>query len=104
MRVEGGVIQEVDSWESLLKRYPQEDTHDVKGGIIIPGMTCAHHHFYSSLARGIDLKGRNPQNFGEILKDLWWRLDKCLTLEDVYYSAKVALIEGIKCGTTAILD
>lgn len=104
VRVEGGLIQEVDSWEQLLKRYPQAEAHDVKGGIIIPGMTCAHHHFYSSLARGIDLKGRSPKKFGEILQDLWWRLDKCLTLEDVYYSAKVALIDGIKCGTTAILD
>jgi putative selenium metabolism protein SsnA len=39
-----------------------------------------------------------------ILERLWWRLDKVLTLEDVYLSAMVAMIDCIRNGTTTILD
>jgi len=104
LRIEKGIVQEVDSWENLRARYPQEEYYDTQGKIILPGMTCAHHHLYSTFARGIDLKGKSPQKFGEILQDVWWRLDKCLTLEDVYYSALVPLLECIKYGTTSIID
>ncbi|MCR4429176.1 MAG: putative aminohydrolase SsnA [Caldiserica bacterium] len=104
VRVEGGLVKEVDSWTSLRKKFPQEEFFDTQGGVIIPGMTCAHHHFYSSFARGMSLKGKSPRNFGEILQDLWWSLDKKLTPEDIYFSALVALIDAIKCGTTSILD
>ena len=45
-----------------------------------------------------------PTNFGEILERLWWRLDKVLTLEDVYYSAMVPIIDCIKNGTTTVFD
>lgn len=104
IRVEGGIVKEVNSWSVLRSKYPREETFDSRGGVILPGMTCAHHHFYSSFARGMSLKGKSPKTFGEILEDLWWRLDKKLTPEDIYYSTLVALIDAIKCGTTSILD
>ena len=50
------------------------------------------------------LKDEAPGNFLQILERLWWRLDRVLTLEDVYLSAMVALIDCIKNGTTTIFD
>ena len=44
------------------------------------------------------------KKFSDILKGLWWRLDKILTLEDVYYSAIVPMIDQVKNGVTTAFD
>jgi len=72
--------------------------------LIMPGMTNAHMHLYSTFARGIALKDEPPENFVQILERLWWRLDKALEPEDIYLSAMVPLIDCVKSGTTSIID
>jgi len=42
--------------------------------------------------------------FSMILENLWWRLDKQLTLEDVYYSAAAPMIDQIRNGVTTVID
>ena len=69
----------------------------------MPGLINAHMHFYSTLVRGLS-KAAPSSNFQEVLENLWWRLDKKLSLEDTYYSAKVMLVEAIKKGTTTLID
>jgi hypothetical protein len=70
----------------------------------MPALINCHTHLYSTLARGISLAGRAPRNFREILKKLWWRLDRALNLDDVYYSALVGLIDSAKCGVGMVVD
>ena len=70
----------------------------------MPALINCHTHLYSTLARGISLPGRAPKNFPEILKKLWWRLDRALNEEDVYYSALVGLIDAAKCGVGTLVD
>ena len=77
---------------------------DVGGKVIMPGLINTHMHLYSTFARGMALKDSPPTNFQEILERLWWRLDKALTEEDVYYSALVPLMDCVKNGTTTIFD
>ena len=77
---------------------------DLGGRLVMPGLVCAHGHFYGFLARGISLKDEPPENFPQILERLWWRLDKALDLETVEYSALVGLIDCIKGGTTTFID
>jgi putative selenium metabolism protein SsnA len=50
------------------------------------------------------LPGAPPADFPQILENLWWRLDKALTLEDVRYSALVCLADAIRHGTTTLID
>jgi putative selenium metabolism protein SsnA len=50
------------------------------------------------------IPGTPPKDFPEILRKLWWPLDKSLTEEDVRYSALVSLIDAIKHGTTTLID
>src|SRR3954468_22397043 len=69
-----------------------------------PGLVCAHHHLYSSLARGMPAPARTPANFLEILERIWWRLDRALDLELVRWSARLGALEALKAGTTAIVD
>ena len=69
-----------------------------------PGLVCAHHHLYSSLARGMPPPPETPQNFQEILEQIWWRLDAALDLEMIRWSAMLGALEALEQGTTAIVD
>jgi len=70
----------------------------------MPAMINCHTHLYSTLARGISLPGRAPRNFAEILKKLWWRLDRALNPDDIYYSALVGAIDSAKNGVGTLVD
>jgi cytosine/adenosine deaminase-related metal-dependent hydrolase len=67
-------------------------------------MVCAHHHIYSSLARGMPAPPQTPTTFQEVLEQVWWRLDAAMDLEMLEWSAKLAAIEALEVGTTTILD
>ncbi len=69
-----------------------------------PGFVCAHHHLYSSLARGMPSPPRTPTTFLEILEQIWWRLDRALDLELVRWSARLGALEALEAGTTGIVD
>ncbi len=102
--IEDGTITRVGKTEELRASFPQAEYIDCLNRLVMPGFTCAHTHTYSTFARGMDLKDEPPVDFPQILERLWWRLDKALTLEDVYYSALIPFIDCIKNGTTALLD
>ncbi len=68
------------------------------------GLVCAHHHLYSSLARGMPGPPMQPTNFSEILEQIWWRLDCALDLDMIYWSAKLGALEALERGTTCIID
>ena len=76
---------------------------DASGKVVMPGLINAHTHFYSTFARGLT-KVRPARDFVGVLKNLWWRLDSALTLEDCYYSALIALLDAIRHGTTTLID
>ena len=97
------LIAAVGSEDKLKKEYPDAEVIDAGGRLVTPGLINAHMHLYSTFARGLALE-RAPQNFLQILSDLWWRLDKALDDEAVYYSALVPAITAIKNGVTSIID
>ena len=71
---------------------------------ITPGLVCAHHHLYSSLARGMPAPPKVASSFQEILEQVWWRLDTALDLEMIRWSAMLGALEALESGTTAIVD
>ena len=68
------------------------------------GLICAHHHLYSTLARGMPATEKTPNNFLEILQQVWWRLDAALDNEMIYWSAMLGACEALMNGTTCIID
>jgi putative selenium metabolism protein SsnA len=102
--IEGSKIQEIGPQSELLERHPETEQIDARGQYVMPGNICAHTHFYGAFARGMAIPGPAPKNFPEILKKLWWPLDKALTSEDVRYSALVCLVDAIRHGTTTLID
>lgn len=100
----GGLIREIGPSQQLATRYPEAERWDAGGQYLMPGNLCAHTHFYGAFARGMAIPGRAPRDFPEILRKLWWPLDKSLRAEDVRYSALVSLVDAIRHGTTTLLD
>ncbi len=76
---------------------------DAQGKIIMPGLINAHHHFYSTLVTGLT-KATPAKDFLGVLENLWWRLDKQLTAEDIYISALISAMNAIRKGCTTIFD
>ncbi|MBI5021530.1 MAG: putative aminohydrolase SsnA [Ignavibacteriales bacterium] len=81
-----------------------EEVHDLSGRIIMPGLVNSHTHLYSALARGMAYPKEPPQNFLEILQKIWWKLDRALDEDAIYYSALVGAIDAVRCGTTTLID
>ncbi|MDQ3784254.1 MAG: amidohydrolase family protein [Actinomycetota bacterium] len=77
---------------------------DVSGCVVMPGNVCAHHHLYSTLARGMPGPSRPPRNFIETLELIWWRLDRALDDESIRLSALLGAVEAARAGTTSIVD
>ena len=102
--INGDRIAAVGLTPQLRHQYPDEETLDAQGQLVLPGLVCAHTHFYGAFARGMALKTEPPANFPQILEYLWWRLDKALNPDDVRSSALVCLIDAIRHGTTTLID
>lgn len=102
--IEGNKIIAVDTTENILAKYKEEDIIDVDGKVIMPGFINTHHHIYSAFARGMASSGKLNENFLEILENLWWKIDKKLSLEDLKYSAYTTYIDCIKKGVTTVFD
>ncbi len=79
-------------------------TIDCTGKFITKSFACGHHHVYSALARGMPAPNKNPENFREILKYIWWTLDKALDLDMIYSSALVTAMACAKNGVTFAID
>jgi putative selenium metabolism protein SsnA len=101
LRIEKGVIA---AKAKKLKANAGEKAVDLSGRFVMPGMVCGHTHLYSALARGMPAPKKIPRNFYEILKYVWWTLDRALDDEAVYYSTLVGVLDAARCGTTTLID
>ena len=102
--VKGATIKEVGDTAALRAKYPGAEFVDAKGKLVMPGFINTHMHYYSTFARGINLGGKPATTFGGVLAGLWWRLDKKLTLDDVYYSCIGPMIDEVRSGVTSVID
>lgn len=98
------LIKDVGTTADMLKKYPEAEFVDARGGVIMPAFINAHTHIYSALARGLSIVGYNPTNFYEVLDGMWWKMDRELTLEGTSRSAYTTIIDCIKTGCTTIFD
>ena len=101
LRIESGLISERGNH---LEAREGDEIIDLGGRVVIPGMVCAHTHLYSTLARGMPAPPRQPSNFKEILELVWWRLDRALDDESIYWSAMVGALDAARVGTTCLFD
>jgi len=88
---------------SFSKSVVSDGIYDAGGRVITVPNVNFHDHIYSRLAKGLPVSG-SMENFHDILKNLWWKLDLALDLEIVEASAKMAAIESIRNGVLYIFD
>ncbi len=102
--INDGVITKIDKKDTLTSEFPNEEILDAKGQYVMPGLICAHTHFYGAYSRGLAIPGDSPSAFPEILSNLWWSLDKALDEKSVAASANVCVIDAIRHGNTTLFD
>jgi putative selenium metabolism protein SsnA len=101
---DGELVAAVGDSAEMKQRFPEAESIDCSGEIILPGFICSHHHFYSTMARGMSIPGEPAANFVQILERLWWKVDRALDEEDILLSAQLPLIDCIRNGTTTVID
>lgn len=102
--VEGDRIKEIGPSLEMTRKHPAAEQLNARGQYVMPGNICAHTHFYGAFARGMAIPGPAPKDFPEILRKLWWPLDRSLDAESIEYSALPCLVDAIKHGTTTLID
>jgi putative selenium metabolism protein SsnA len=107
-RVEVGDLRQQDgrivALGSGVAAKPKDETVDCGGAVLMPGFVNGHTHLYSVLAAGMPAPPHAPHDFHEILKYIWWRLDRAHTLESVRTSGAIGALAAIRCGTTTLID
>jgi putative selenium metabolism protein SsnA len=101
LRQEGGRIVAVGE---NVATEAKDEIVDCGGAMLVPGFVNGHTHLYSALAAGMPTPPWPPTNFHEILKWVWWRLDRAHTLESVRVSGLIGALAAVRCGTTTLID
>ncbi|KAA3616925.1 MAG: hypothetical protein D8M58_05000 [Calditrichaeota bacterium] len=76
---------------------------DAEGGVTTLPNVNFHEHFYSRLAKGLNLTGP-MDSFLNILENLWWKLDLNLDKAMVRASVQMGAVESIRNGVTYTFD
>lgn len=100
LRIEDGRI----TGRGALDRRPGEAVEDLAGAWVLPGLVCAHTHLYSALACGMPVPAEPPRDFPDLLRKVWWRLDRALDAESIEVSALVGGVAALRAGVTTLVD
>jgi putative selenium metabolism protein SsnA len=104
---EATLVLEGGSVQTVLPEPEASDAHadviDAGSCLVLPGLVNAHGHAYAALARGLPHRIAAP-DFAALLRNLWWRLDAVLELEDVRLSAALAARDALRLGVTTCFD
>lgn len=87
-------------------KYVAEESISGRRAVVIPGLMCAHTHFYGLLLTGSPwfAKIEPPTDFQQNLQRIWWALDVLLRYEEAYASALMGSILFARSGVTSFFD
>jgi cytosine/adenosine deaminase-related metal-dependent hydrolase len=97
--VRGGLIAEVGPREAVVASNPDLKAIELPGHLVMPGFIDAHHHLTQSF--GKSLAFGEPS---EIFRRIWVPLEGSLDGEGVYLASKLAALESLRGGFTAVVD
>ncbi|MBK9007047.1 MAG: 8-oxoguanine deaminase [Anaerolineae bacterium] len=97
--IRDGFIEQVGQTSSLSSEA--DETLDLKGHVLLPGLVNTHHHFYQTLTRAVPAaQDANLFNWLKTLYPIWARL----TPHDIFTSTQTALAELALSGCTTASD
>jgi cytosine/adenosine deaminase-related metal-dependent hydrolase len=103
IRVEGDRITAIGKTPELVTDHPDDDTINLSGHIVMPGLIDTHVHTAQCMLRGISECG----TVGEFSNWLFGRifpLQGSYTEEDALASASLCVLEMLKSGTTGFVE
>ncbi len=96
---ENGFLKNVGATKELPETA--DEVVDLSGYIVLPGLVNTHHHFYQTLTRAVPAaQNANLFNWLKTLYPIWARMNP----EDVFISAKTAMVELALSGCTTASD
>jgi cytosine/adenosine deaminase-related metal-dependent hydrolase len=99
MFIRDGFIEQVGKWDELSR--DADNTLDLTGHIVLPGLINTHHHFYQTLTRAVPAaQDANLFQWLKTLYPIWGRM----TPADIYISTQTALAELALSGCTTASD
>jgi cytosine/adenosine deaminase-related metal-dependent hydrolase len=98
--IQGNRIVALDKTPVVRERYPQEESIDVGGKLIIPGLIDTHVHLAQALIRGC----ADDMSLIQWLCERVWVLQGNYSNDDGYVSARLCIGEMLKSGTTTFLE
>lgn len=106
IKVNQGVDAKIELYKDFQDILISEDDQiiDCQGKYVTKSFAVGHHHAYSALSRGMPAPKQSPNNFLEILKYIWWNLDKSLDKDMIEASALATAIASAKAGSTFVID
>lgn len=103
VEIEGDRVVRVAPFAQLLAQRPAAERLDARGALVVPGFVNLHHHLYAAAAKGLD-PGPGVDDFYEVLRRLWWRLDRALDAESIRVAALLSLADALRAGVTTLFD
>ena len=101
LAVDGDTIADVGTSLALRHKYPNVKIVDMKGDILLPGLINTHLHLAQSLLRGM---ADELPLFPDWLQGRIWPMQASYTPEEFLVSARLALCEILKTGTTTFVE
>jgi cytosine/adenosine deaminase-related metal-dependent hydrolase len=93
-------IADIGKSKALKEKYPEEETLDLGGKLVIPGLIDTHVHLAQSLLRGC----ADDKELINWLCERVWVLQGCFEGDDGYVAARLCIAEMLKSGTTTFLE
>lgn len=101
--VSGDRIAAVGKTGDLRARYPTATEIDLSGHIVLPGLIDTHVHLAQTMLRGVS-EGKRLGDFSNWLFGRIFPLQGSYTEADAAASARLAVLEMIKSGTTGFVE
>jgi 5-methylthioadenosine/S-adenosylhomocysteine deaminase len=99
LAVEGDKIVAIGPTDAILKTYPQAEVYDGRGKALLPGLINCHAHLAATIARGFNEDFGFPNSAKLAIQPT-----SLLSQEEATLMVTIGALEGIRSGTTTIVE
>jgi 5-methylthioadenosine/S-adenosylhomocysteine deaminase len=99
LAVDGDKIVAIGPTDAILKTYPQAEVYDGRGKALLPGLINCHAHLAATIARGFNEDFGFPNSAKLAIQPT-----SLLSQEEATLMVTIGALEGIRSGTTTIVE